>query len=259
MSEKEPPIKIRKSLHRLDGKVAIVTGSTSGIGEAIARVFAAEGAKVVVTGRRVEKGTKVAREINEAGGQAIYVQVDVTHDDQLQKMVDATLEKYGQIDILVNNAGRIIAKNLLDFTNEDWDSFVALDARSYFKSMQMVIPHMEARKSGSIINVTSIAAIATAPDQAIYGFVKAGVTHMTKNIALEYARKGIRVNALVSGLVLTEMIVDDPHLEVVTNAVPMGRIGTADEQAYAALFLASDEASFVTGSALVVDGGGIRL
>jgi NADP-dependent 3-hydroxy acid dehydrogenase YdfG len=130
---------------RIQGKVAIVTGSTSGIGEAIARLFAKEGAKVVISGRRSEKGNKITEEIRQAGGEAIFVQTDVVQDDQVQALVDATLEKYGQIDILVNNAGRIIEKPFEAFTNEDWDNFVALDGRAYFKCMQLVLPHMVKR------------------------------------------------------------------------------------------------------------------
>lgn len=241
---------------RLTGKVAVVTGSTSGIGEATVRLFTREGARVVVVGRRADKGTKIVAEIVEAGGEAIFCQTDMTDDNQVRAMVNEALSRYGQIDILVNNAGKIIEKPFEELTDADWDSFVALDARAYFKCMQMVLPHMVKRGCGSIVNVTSLAAIKPHPMHALYNFVKAGVTHMTKSVAMEYAPKNIRVNALLSGAVLTEMIDPDaPHFDEMTNFIPMRRASTAEEQAYAILFLASDEASYITGASLVADGG----
>ena len=255
MSLKEPDVHIKPSLNRLKGKVAIVTGSTSGIGKATAMIFAAEGAKVVVTGRRLKQGQKIVNEIINNGGEATFVQGDITVDTDIKNLIDTTLVKYSQIDILVNNAGRIIEKLFLEYSDADWDNFVALDARSYFKCMQMVLPHMEKSGTGAIVNVTSLSAIKAAPIHALYNFCKAGITHMTRSVALEYAAKGIRVNALLSGAVLTEMIADNPNTDMMIASIPMGRASTAAEQAYAALFLASDDASYITGALLVVDGG----
>lgn len=241
---------------RLAEKVAIVTGSTSGIGEATVKLFAKEGAKVVVAGRRAEKGQRVAAEIVAAGGEAIFVQTDVVKDEQVYALVDATLKKYGQIDIMVNNAGKLIEKPFLELTKEDWDNFVALDGRSYFVGMQAVLPHMLKRNYGSIVNITSHSAVKPTPKFALYCFAKAGVTHASKAIALEYADKGIRVNCILSGATLTEMTEGDLEKnEFLKKTIPMRRISSAEEQAYAALFLASDEASYLTGASIQIDGG----
>jgi NAD(P)-dependent dehydrogenase (short-subunit alcohol dehydrogenase family) len=240
---------------RLTGKVAIVTGSTSGIGEAVVRLFAKEGAKVVVSGRRAEKGAKVRDEIVKDGGEAVFVKADMTVDADIYKLVNTALETYGRIDILVNNAGRFLKKAFVDITTEDWDHFVTLDARSYFLCMQAVLPHMEKQGSGNIINVTSLFAVKPVADFAMYAFVKAGVTHMTRVVALEYADKGIRVNALLPGAVLTEMTDGNDDNEMIEREIPMGRYSTAEEQAYSALYLACDESCYTTGSSLVADGG----
>ncbi|MFJ7729203.1 SDR family NAD(P)-dependent oxidoreductase [Neobacillus sp. NPDC097160] len=240
---------------RLRNKVAIVTGSTSGIGEATAKLFAAEGAKVVVVGRRSENGEKVVDSIHSQGGEAIFVQTDMTREEQIINLVNVTLETYGQIDILVNNAGRIIEKPFVELTNSDWGEFVTLDAYSYFRAMQLVLPYMESRKSGNIVNVTSLAAISVLPTHALYSFVKAGITHMSKVIAAEYAGKGIRVNCLLPGVVYTEMIADNPNTPHMEKIIPMGRMSTPEEQAKTILFMVSDDSAYMTGTSIVSDGG----
>lgn len=250
-----PRVEPGPSLGRLRGRIALVTGSTSGIGEAIAILFAHEGATVVVTGRSAERGAAVVDRIRSDGGTASFVAADVTSPAAVDALVDAVLDEHGRIDVLVNNAGTMIAKPLAELSVEDFDALVALDARSAFQTMQRVVPRMAADGGGAVVNVTSLAAINPMPVHAIYGFAKAGVTQMTRCIAQEYAARGVRVNSLLSGLVLTPMVADDPHFELVEQGVPMGRASTAIEQAYAALFLASDEASYVTGASLVVDGG----
>lgn len=240
---------------RVAGKVALVTGSTSGIGEAIAELFAEEGAAVVVTGRNPLRGAEVVGRITAAGGDAIFVQADVTDDADINGLVEASLAWKGRVDILVNNAGTMIAAPFDDLTGADWDHLVDLDARSAFTLMQQLMPRMEANGGGAVLNVTSLAAIEPMPVHALYGFVKAGVTHMTRSIAQDYAKRGVRVNSLLPGLVATPMVNDDPHFPQIEAGVPMGRASTPREQAYAALFLCSDEASYVTGSSLVVAGG----
>ena len=183
------------------------------------------------------------------------MKADVTNDADIQALVNAALQKYGRIDILVNNAGRFLKKAFIDITPEDWEHFVALDARSYFISMQAVLPHMERQKSGNIINVTSLFAVKPVPSFALYAFVKAGITHMSKVVALEYADKGIRVNSFMPGAVLTEMTIGNDDNEMIEKEIPMGRYSTPEEQAYSALYLASDESCYTTGATLVADGG----
>lgn len=242
-------------LLRLQNKVAIVTGSTSGIGEATAKLFAAEGAKVVIVGRRSENGERIVDSILGQGGEAIFVQTDMTKEEEIINLVDITVEKYSQIDILVNNAGRIIEKPFVDLTNSDWDEFVALDAYSYFRAMQLVLPHMEKQSSGNIVNVTSLAAVSVLPTHALYSFVKAGITQMSKVVAAEYAGKGVRVNCLLPGVVYTEMIADNPNTPHMEKIIPMGRMSTPEEQAKTILFMVSDESSYMTGTSIVSDGG----
>jgi NAD(P)-dependent dehydrogenase (short-subunit alcohol dehydrogenase family) len=240
---------------RLQGKVAIVTGSTSGIGEGIARMFAKEGASVVITGRRTEKGANIAREIRDSGGDAAFIHTDITVDEDVDEMIAFTIEKYGRIDILVNNAGTFLHKKFIDTTAEEWDHLLRLDARAYFFTMQKVIPQMEKQGKGAIVNVTSNVAVMPNADFALYSFIKAGLTHLSKVVALEYADKGIRINCLLPGAVMTEMTAGQADNDFISSLVPMGRHSTPEEQAYAAVYLASDESAYVTGSSLVVDGG----
>ncbi|MDR2487714.1 MAG: SDR family oxidoreductase [Clostridiales Family XIII bacterium] len=240
---------------RLQGKSAIVTGSTSGIGRAIAELFAAEGAKVIVSGRREYRGEAVASGICEAGGTARYVQADMLVDGDMDNLVAQAQQTYGSIDILVNNAGTFLHRNFMDISLEDWEHYVRLDARSYFYMMQKVLPVMVGQGAGCIVNVTSNMGVMPAAGFAMYAFVKAGVTHLSRCVALEYADKGIRVNCLMPGATMTEMTQDQPDNDVIAGLVPMKRHSTAEEQAKAALFLASDDSSYMTGAPLIVDGG----
>lgn len=240
---------------RLKDKVAIITGSTSGIGEETAKLFANEGASVVIVGRRQDRGEKVVETIRQNGGNAIFVKTDVTKNEDLKNMVDKTLAIFQQVDILVNNAGRIIQKPFTEITEDDWEQYVRLNSYSYFRAMQIVLPHMESKGSGSIVNVTSAAAINVRKTHALYSFTKAGITHMSKIVAAEYADKGIRVNCLLPGVVYTEMIADNPRTPEVAKGIPLGRMSTPAEQAKSVLYLASEDSSFMTGSSIVTDGG----
>ncbi|WP_419959199.1 SDR family NAD(P)-dependent oxidoreductase [Psychrobacillus sp. BM2] len=240
---------------RLKDKVAIITGSTSGIGEETAKLFADEGASVVIVGRRQDRGEKVVETIRQNGGNAIFVKTDVTKNEDLKNMVDKTLANFKQVDILVNNAGRIIQKPFTEITEDDWEQYVRLNSYSYFRAMQIVLPHMESKGSGSIVNVTSAAAINVRKTHALYSFTKAGITHMSKIVAAEYADKGIRVNCLLPGVVYTEMIADNPRTPEVAKGIPLGRMSTPEEQAKSVLYLASEDSSFMTGSSIVTDGG----
>ena len=240
---------------KLENKVAIVTGSTSGIGAATAQLFAKHGAKVVVVGRRKERGERLVNSILQNGGKATFIQTDITKTIEMENMVDQTLSTYNQIDILVNNAGKIIRKEFADLTINDWDDYVRLNAFTYFRAMQLVLPHMVKRRTGNIVNVTSAAAVNVRKTHALYSFTKAGITHMSKIVAAEYADKGIRVNCLLPGIVDTEMIAGIPDKQIVANSVPLGRMSTASEQAKSILYLASDDSSFTTGTSVITDGG----
>jgi NAD(P)-dependent dehydrogenase (short-subunit alcohol dehydrogenase family) len=244
--------------NKLKNKVAIVTGSTSGIGEAIAVLFAAEGAKVVVSGRNLERGSKIKQKILDAGGIAIFIPMEARKNETIKSLIDNTITEFGKVDILVNNAGTILIKPFLDLTMDDWDFLIETDARSYFYAMQQIIPHMMKNGGGVILNMASLAAIKPTIDYSLYNFVKAGVNLMTKSIAKEFAQYNIRLNVLCPGSIMTPMIEDSPLNENRLKNIPLGRFGTSEDVAYAALYLCSDESSFVTGSSLVVDGGVIQ-
>jgi 3-oxoacyl-[acyl-carrier protein] reductase len=244
--------------NKLKNKVAIVTGSTSGIGEAIAILFAAEGARVVVSGRNLERGGKVKQKILAAGGTAIFVPMEARKTETIKSLIDNSIIEFGKVDILVNNAGTILIKPFLDLTLDDWDFLVETDARSYFYAMQQVIPHMMKNGGGVILNVASLASIKPSINYSLYNFVKAGLNLMTKSAALEFAQHKIRLNVLCPGSIMTPMIEGSPLNETRLKNIPLGRFGTSEDVAHAALYLCSDESSFVTGASFVIDGGVIQ-
>lgn len=255
---KEPEVSgLKPSSGRLKGKTVIVTGSTSGIGKACAILFAWEGANVTVVGRRAEAGAAVVKQIEESDGRALFVQADITNEDDRQRIIQKTIDAYGQIDCLLNNAGCLISKPTLELTREDWEKFTDLDGYSYLRMMQLVIPHMEAQGGGAICNCTSLAAIDNdVPGGALYCFVKAGVNHMTHCMAKEFIGKGIRINNLCPGLVETEMVLTGPGadgFDMIVERLPAGRAAQALEMAYGALYLLSDESSYASGISLVLD------
>jgi NAD(P)-dependent dehydrogenase (short-subunit alcohol dehydrogenase family) len=249
---------LRPASGRVTGKVAVITGSTSGIGKASAILFALEGAKVVVVGRREDRGCAVVNTITDSGGEAIYVHADMTVGADMNNIVKKTMDAYGRIDILFNNAGYMMNKPALEITREDWDQNLNLDAYSYLRMMQLTIPIM-IKQGGVILNCTSLAAVdINIPDNTLYGFMKAGVNHMSRVIAQEYAGKNIRVNTLLPGLIETDMVRNGPNgerFDFISTLNPMGRPGTALEAAYAALFLCSGESAYITATSLVIDGG----
>jgi NAD(P)-dependent dehydrogenase (short-subunit alcohol dehydrogenase family) len=250
---------LRPASGRVAGKVAVITGSTSGIGRASAVLFAWEGAKVIISGRREERGAAVVKEIRERGGEAVFVRADMTSEEDMQNLVQTAVNTYGRIDILFNNAGYMMNKPTLEITREDWDRYLNLDAWSYLRMMQLTLPLMEKQGGGVILNCTSLAAVdISIPDNTLYGFMKAGVNHMSRVIAEEYAGKNIRVNTLLPGLIETEMVRNGPNGEkydYISTLNPMGRPGTILEAAYAALFLCSGESAYITATSLVIDGG----
>ena len=256
----EPEITgLRTASGRLAGKIAIITGSTSGIGRASAELFAWEGAKVVVVGRRAERGEMVVANIKNRGGEAVYIQADMSVEADMENVINTAIATYGRIDILFNNAGYMSNKPAIEVTRKDWDKYLTLDGYSYLRMMQLAIPFMEKQGGGVILNCTSLAAVdSKIPDNALYGFVKAGVNHMSRVFAEEYAAKNIRVNTLLPGLIETEMVRNGPNGEGydhIKTLNPMGRPGTSLEAAYSALFLCSDESAYTTATSLIIDGG----
>lgn len=247
---------------KLKDKVAIVTGGSKGIGWGVSTIFSQEGAKIAVVARNAQDGEQTAEEIRQKGGKATFIQCDVSNEEDVKKMVQTILDAYGQIDILVNNAGVGIYKSVLDTTSEEWDRCLAIDLKGAFLCSKYVIPHMQAIDKGVIINMSSVHSHATVNGAAPYAASKGGITALTRNMAIDYAPR-IRVNAISPGWVMTPLIkqlfsnYDNPaeQQRMVEQRQVMKRIGTPEDIGYAAAFLASDEASFITGTELFVDGG----
>jgi cyclopentanol dehydrogenase len=244
-------------LGRLKGKVALVTGGGSGIGGGISRVFAREGAAVTVGEIDPTIGNRAAAEIRGDGGRAMFVQTDVSKDDEIRAAIDRTVEEFGGIDILVNNAGVGIAKTVEESAVEEWERLIGINVRSVFLTIKYVIPHMRARGGGSIINIGSLFALRAGPSYAIYHATKGALRSLTKSTALAHAAEGIRVNVVHPGLIETPASTRDMAAQKIAaaNIGPMGRWGQPEEVGYGCLFLASDESKFITGIDLPVDGG----
>ena len=243
----------------LHNKVAIVTGGGSGIGAATALLFAAEGAQVVVADIRLDAAHATTATITVSGGTAVAVHADVTQADDVQAMIQTAVHTYGGLDILFNNAGIGVQGNAVELTEEMWDRVIALNLSGVFLGCKYAIPEMIKRGGGSIINTASIMGLVGGSLSAVYPATKGGVVLLTKNAALDYAQYNIRVNCVCPGHIetpLLQRLLDNPtQREQLLRQYPMGRLGQAREIAQGVLFLASDEASFVTGSALVLDGG----
>jgi NAD(P)-dependent dehydrogenase (short-subunit alcohol dehydrogenase family) len=244
---------------RLKDKVAIITGGGSGIGRASAELFAREGAKVVVADFNEKAGQETVTAIRQAGGEAIFVQVDVSDSVQVQRLVDTTLRAYSGIDILVNNAGILLFGTALDTSQQDWERVIAVNLTGTFLVSKAVLPYMIARGGGSIVNLTSsTGAHDAAANTVAYVTSKGGVALLTRAMAIDHAKHNVRVNAVAPGPTDTPMLRDamsPEQLSAFAATFPMGRLGRPEELARAILFLASDEASFITGAILAVDGG----
>jgi NAD(P)-dependent dehydrogenase (short-subunit alcohol dehydrogenase family) len=246
---------------QLAGKVAIVTGSTRGIGRAIAQTFAAAGAKVVVTGTKADRGATCVAEIEQAGGTAIFHQTDVSDPEALHNLVQATLDAYGRIDVLVNNAGTAddLMGGIETVTPETYDRVMNVNVRAPFLLCQEVIPLMAQQGGGSIVNVCSIASTGAGRGPLVYTMSKHAVLGMTRQLSLMYGHAGVRINAILPGGVATDMIagdMDDSNPAVMKiKASPAARLGQPEELAQVALFLASDASSYVWGTDVTVDGG----
>jgi NAD(P)-dependent dehydrogenase (short-subunit alcohol dehydrogenase family) len=248
---------------RLAQKVALVTGAGSGIGEAIATLFAAEGARVGVADFDPEGGERTVRGIREAGGDAFFIPVDISRAADAERMVRETVARYGRLDVLCNNAGIGVAAVCHETSEAEWDRTMAVDLKGVFLGCKFAIPQMLAQGGGVICNTSSVAGQVGVPNRAAYCAAKAGVLGLTKSIAIDYAERGIRCNALLPGTVDSPWIgkilaqqADPPaQRRLMEGRQPIGRMGRPDEIAGAALFLCADGAGFVTGSGLVIDGG----
>jgi 3alpha(or 20beta)-hydroxysteroid dehydrogenase len=241
---------------RLAGKVALITGAASGQGEAEVRLFAAEGAKVVVTD--IADGRPVASALGDA---AIFLDLDVTDEPQWRHAVDAALEAFGRIDVLVNNAGVGFPPRTIDAEDPDHHRrLIDINLDGVYLGMRAVVPAMSAQRSGSIVNVSSIDGLVGVAGMTSYAATKFAVTGMTRSAALELGPRGIRVNSIHPGVISSPMVRNAPadvlaRLQTVLDRQPIARMGTPEEVAYLALYLASDESSYCTGAQFVIDGG----
>lgn len=247
-------------MSRLQGKVALITGCSVGIGEAIARRFAREGASVVITGRRKDLLDKVVRDITGEGGRAIAVAGSVTDETHAHEAVDQAVRAFGKLNILVNNAGiGAFGKQLHETDDATWDEVLAVNLTGAFRMTRASVPAMLKAGGGSIINISSIASLVGIPMLAAYSASKGGMDSLTRCTAIDYAKQGIRCNAVNAGLVDTPMaagLINDPEkLAWVMTMYPLGRPGKPEEVASLVLYLASDESAWVTGGLFPIDGG----
>ena len=251
---------------RLAGKVALISGAAAGVqgelmgfGGAAAHLFTQEGAKVVLTDIRDELGQRTANEISEAGGEAIYLHLDVTSEAEWVRVVEAAVARFGRLDILVNNAGSGARYRVEDTSEEDWDGQMNVHAKGVFLGTKHAIPQLRKVGGGSIINVSSIYGLVGSETSTAYHAAKGAIRLFSKSTAIQYANENIRVNSVHPGYAhtpLTDRGYQDPdYFENIRSRIPMGRVGNAYDIAYGMLYLASDESSFVTGSELVIDGG----
>ncbi len=249
-----------QDLFSLDGQVAVVTGSSKGIGRAIAEAMAAAGAKVVISSRKGEACEEVAGAINESGGEALALACNISHKEDLQGLVDRTLEHWGRIDTLVCNAAiNPYFGPLAEIPDEAYDKTMNANVRSNLWLCNMVIPGMAARGGGAVVLVSSIAGLKGHGNLGVYALSKAADMQLARNLAIEWGRSNVRVNTIAPGLIRTDMaraLWDDPErLAEALEGYPLGRIGEPEDIAGAAVFLASRAGNFMTGQTLVIDGG----
>jgi NAD(P)-dependent dehydrogenase (short-subunit alcohol dehydrogenase family) len=242
---------------KLDGKIALVTGGTSGIGKATAIEFARAGAKVVLSGRREKEGAQVVAEIKKLGGEAAFVRADVAKDADVKAMVDFAIDKFGRLDIAFNNAGVEWVGPLDQATEAEYRRVFDTNVWGVLNSMRQEIPVMLKNGGGIIVNTSSVAGHVGLPQVSVYIASKHAVEGLTKSVALEFAKQNIRINAVAPGPIITEMWdrFAREAKEQITATIPVGRVGTAEQIAAAVLYLSSDAAKFITGTSLVVDGG----
>jgi NAD(P)-dependent dehydrogenase (short-subunit alcohol dehydrogenase family) len=249
---------------RLQDKAALITGGTSGIGRATALLFAQEGAKVAIVGRHQDRGREVVAEIERAGGMALFLPCDVRFAGDCRRAVEETLQAFGRLDVLFNNAGVFYPHTVVDCTEEEWDLTLDIGLKGTYLMSKFALPSMIAQGSGVIVNNASGWGLVGGNEAAAYCAAKGGVVLLTKAMAVDHSRQGIRVNCICPGDVATPMLAEDARLremdweDYLAEAAdrPMGRIGQPEEIARVVLFLACDDSSFMTGAILAVDGGG---
>ena len=242
---------------RLDGKVALISGGSKGQGAAEAKLFAQEGAKVVLADILDDEGKKVEAEINETGGEAMYLHLDVTSEGDWDAAVKAAVDNYGKLDILVNNAGILLRKGVEETSAEEWDRIQDVNSKGVFLGVKAAIPAMREAGGGSIVNISSIAGLRGSTSTA-YGASKGLVRLLTKSTAVQYGPEGIRCNSVHPGIIetdMTEEMLDSAGREQWLARTPLRIIANAHDVALGVLYLASDESRYVTGSELVIDGG----
>ena len=244
---------------RLRDKVALISGASRGMGAAEARLFAKEGASVAIADVQVEDGRRLEEEIAETGGEAIFLKLDVTSEADWNATIDAVVARFGKLDVLVNNAGIFQRATVEETTPEGWDRVMAINAKGSFLGTRAAIPAMREAGGGSIVNISSTNGLLGTSASTAYNASKAAIHLLTKSTAVQYAKEGIRANSVHPGPIETPMLgvafPDAASREERLAGVPMGRVGLPDEVAYGVLYLASDEASYMTGAELVIDGG----
>ncbi|VVB84384.1 L-rhamnose 1-dehydrogenase (NADP(+)) [uncultured archaeon] len=242
---------------KLENKVAIITGAGSGIGKETALLFALEGARVVVADINEKGGSETVEEVRKNGGEGFFVKLDASSREQSKQMAGEVLERYGKIDVLINNAGIVQDALIFKMTEEQWDRVINVNLKGAFNCIQAVVETMVSQGSGVIINASSVVGLFGNVGQANYAAAKAGLIGMTKALAKELGKKGVRVNAVAPGFITTPMTSNVPEkiLEMMKEKTPLRRLGEPRDVAHAYLYLASDDAQFVTGTVLSVDGG----
>jgi len=244
---------------RLENKVALISGGARGMGAVEAKLFVSEGARVVIGDILEEEGGRTEAEINEGGGECLFVRLDVTSASDWQRAVEATVARFGKLDVLVNNAGIYRTERVEDTSEELWDQVMEINAKGVFLGTKYAIPEMRKAGGGSIINISSVAGLVGNHMSAAYSSSKGAVRLFTKSTAIQYASEGIRANSIHPGTIETlmtaPMLADEEYRQDRVTRTPLGRLGRPEDVAYGVLYLASDESSFVTGSELVIDGG----
>ena len=242
---------------RLDGKVALVSGGASGIGAAHARIFAAEGAKLVAGDLQEDKGRAVVEAVNADGGEAVFVHLDVTRQADWERAVGEAVSRFGKLTTLINNAGIYWPRGTEEETLEGWNTMISVNQTGVWLGMKAAVPAMREAGGGAIVNISSLYGLIGSPGSITYHATKGAVRLMTKSAALEYVKAGIRVNSIHPGQIDTPILsgLTPEQNEQIKAATPMGRLGRPEEIAYGSLYLCSDEAAYTTGTELVIDGG----